>query len=76
LLLLFPGELLHPTYIFNLGIGGPRGPYTTRVFEKFPKYLLKILLGNFNPKVRRQDIFKPSIGNESLHEVRNDSGIG
>jgi hypothetical protein len=32
------------------------------VFEKFPKYHTKILLGNFNAKVGREDIFKPTIG--------------
>jgi exonuclease III len=38
-----------------------------RVFDKFPKYHMKILLGDFNVKVGREDIFKPTIGNESLH---------
>jgi hypothetical protein len=46
-----------------------------RVLDKFPKYLLKILLGDFNDKVRKEDIFKPTIGNESLHEIRNDNEI-
>jgi exonuclease III len=35
-----------------------------RVFNKFPKYHMKILLGDFNAKVGREDIFKPTIGNE------------
>jgi hypothetical protein len=34
-----------------------------RVFVKFPKYHMKILLGNFNAKVYKEDIFKPTIGN-------------
>jgi hypothetical protein len=46
-----------------------------RVFDKFPEYHMKILLGDFNAKVCREDIFKPTIGNESLHEISNDSGI-
>jgi hypothetical protein len=29
---------------------------------------MKTLLGDFNAKVGREDIFKPIIGNESLHE--------
>jgi hypothetical protein len=33
------------------------------IFNKFPKYYMKILSGNFNAKVRREDIFKPTIGN-------------
>jgi hypothetical protein len=38
-----------------------------RVFDQFPRYDLKILLGDFNAKVGREDIFKPTIGNESSH---------
>jgi hypothetical protein len=33
------------------------------VFDKFPKYHMKILLGDFNAKVGKGDIFKPTIGN-------------
>jgi hypothetical protein len=46
-----------------------------RVFDKFPKYYMKILLGNFNSKVGKEDIFKLTIGNESLHEISNDNGV-
>jgi hypothetical protein len=47
------------------------------VFDKFPKYLMKILLGDFIVKVGREDISKPTIGNESLHEIirSNDNGV-
>jgi hypothetical protein len=45
------------------------------VFNKLPKYHLKILLGGFSTKVNREDIFKPTIGNESLHEIINDNRI-
>jgi hypothetical protein len=45
------------------------------VFDKFPKYHMKILLGDFNAKIGREDIFKPTIGNESLHEISNNNGI-
>ncbi|PNF26439.1 hypothetical protein B7P43_G16450 [Cryptotermes secundus] len=45
------------------------------VFDKFPKYPMKILLGDFNAKVGREDIFKPTIVNESLHEISNDNGV-
>jgi exonuclease III len=44
-------------------------------FDKFPKYHLKILFGDLNDKVGREDIFKPIIENESLHEISNDNGI-
>jgi exonuclease III len=46
-----------------------------RVFDKFPKYHMKILLGDFNVKVDREDIFKPTIGNGSLQEISNDNGV-
>jgi hypothetical protein len=36
---------------------------------------MKILLGDFNTKVGREDIFKPTVGNESLHEISNDNGV-
>jgi hypothetical protein len=45
------------------------------VFDKFPKYHMKILLGDFNAKVGRKDTFKPTVGNESLHEINNDNGV-
>jgi hypothetical protein len=46
-----------------------------RVFDKFPKYHMHILLGDFNAKEGREDILKPTIGNESLDEINNDNGV-
>jgi hypothetical protein len=46
-----------------------------RVFDQFPRYDMKILLGDFNAKVGRENIFKPTIGNGSLHEINNDNGV-
>ena len=46
-----------------------------QVFDHFPKYDMKILLGDFNAKVGRENIFKPTIGNESLHQDSNDNGV-
>ena len=37
---------------------------------------MKILLGDFNAKVERDNISKPTIGNESLHQDSNDNGVG
>jgi hypothetical protein len=45
------------------------------IFDTFPKYHMAILLGDFNAKVGREDIFKPTIGNESLQEISNDNGV-
>jgi hypothetical protein len=36
---------------------------------------MKILLGDFNAKVGREDISKPTIGKESLHEISNDNRV-
>jgi exonuclease III len=46
-----------------------------RVFDKFPKCRMKILLGDFNAEASREDISKPTTGNESLHKTNNDNGI-
>jgi hypothetical protein len=46
-----------------------------RVCDQFPRYDTKILLGDFNEKVGREDIFKSTIGNESSHEISNDNGV-
>ena len=45
------------------------------VFDHFPKYDMKILLGDFNAKVGRENMFKLTIGNESLHQDSNDNGV-
>jgi hypothetical protein len=36
-----------------------------RVFHKYPKYHLKMLLGDFTAKVGKEDIFKPKTVNDS-----------
>jgi hypothetical protein len=36
---------------------------------------MKILFGDFNAQGGREDIFKPTTGNESLQEISNDNGI-
>jgi hypothetical protein len=40
------------------------------VFDQFPSYHMKILLGDYNAKVGREDIFKPIID-----EASNDNGV-
>jgi hypothetical protein len=45
------------------------------VFDQFLRYHMKILMGDLNAKVGGGDIFKPIIGNESLHEASNDNGV-
>ena len=43
-------------------------------FDHFPRYM-KVLLGDFNPKVGRENIFKTTFGNEGLHQDSNDNGV-
>jgi hypothetical protein len=33
------------------------------------------LLGHFKSKVGKENIFKPTTGNESLHKISNDNGV-
>jgi hypothetical protein len=35
---------------------------------------MKIFLGDISAKVGREDVYKPTTGNESLHEISNDNG--
>ena len=36
---------------------------------------MKILLGDFNANVETENIFKPTTGNDSLHQDTNDNGV-
>jgi exonuclease III len=45
------------------------------VFDQFPRYHMKILMGDVNAEVGREDIFKPTVGSESLHEASNDNRV-
>jgi hypothetical protein len=42
------------------------------VSDQFLKYHMKVVL-HLNVKVRREDIFEPTIGNDSLHGVSDDN---
>jgi hypothetical protein len=45
-----------------------------QVFDHGPKYHIKILL-DFHAKQGKENIFKPTVGNESQHLVRTDSEL-
>jgi hypothetical protein len=45
------------------------------VFHNFPKYHMKLMLGEFSIKVGKEDIFKQAIRNESIHEISNNYGV-
>ena len=46
-----------------------------QVFGHFRKYHVKFPLGDFNAKVGRENIFKPTTGNESIIQDSNDNGV-
>jgi len=46
-----------------------------QVCDNFPTYHMKIVLGDFNAQVGRENIFKPTIGNKSLPQDSNDNGV-
>jgi hypothetical protein len=46
-----------------------------QVFDQFPRYHMKTLLGYFDAKVGREDIFNLVIVNGSLHEANNDNRV-
>jgi hypothetical protein len=45
------------------------------VFDNFPTQRMNILLAEFNINICREDSVKPTIENESLHEISNDNGL-
>ena len=46
-----------------------------QVFDHFPKYHVKILLGDLNAKVGRENTFKPTVVTKVLHNDSNDNGV-
>jgi len=44
-------------------------------FDHFLKYHTKMLLGEFNTKVGRENTLKPTVGQDSLHQDSNDNGV-
>jgi len=45
-----------------------------RVWDVIPNSCVKIVLGDFNAKVGREEMYQPTIGRESLHDRSNDNG--
>ena len=45
------------------------------VYDGAPRRDIKIILGDFNAKVGREDYYRPTIGKYSLHETSNDNGL-
>jgi len=43
------------------------------VYDRLPTHSIKIFLGDFNAKVGRETMYRPTIGKDSLHENSNDN---
>jgi hypothetical protein len=44
------------------------------ILDTTPNSCIKILIGDFNAKIGKEDIYRPTIGPNSLHDVSNDNG--
>ncbi|KAE9522623.1 hypothetical protein AGLY_016986 [Aphis glycines] len=44
------------------------------LYDSLPADKPKIVIGDFNAKIGKETIYKPTIGSESLHEESNDNG--
>lgn len=45
-----------------------------REYDLAPAWDIKIILGDFNAKIGREMVYRPTIGPHSLHELSNDNG--
>jgi len=52
-----------------------RTVFMTNYSRIFIVFYMKIPFGDFNEILRRDDIFKLTIGNDSLHQNSNDNGV-
>jgi len=46
-----------------------------QMLDHIPTYHMKMLLGDINAKLRRENILKPTTGHESFHQDSNDNGV-
>jgi hypothetical protein len=46
-----------------------------QVFNHFPNYYMIIILGDCTEKLGREDIFRPTMGNERLYQDTNNNNV-
>lgn len=45
-----------------------------KTYGEYSKHDIKIVIGDTNAQVGREEFFRPVIGRESLHSTTNDNG--
>lgn len=46
----------------------------TNAYDECPAHDVKIVLGDFNAKVGKEEVYRPTIGKYSLHDTTNENG--
>lgn len=46
----------------------------TNAYDRCPAHDVKIVLGDFNAKVGKEEVYRPTIGKYSLHDITNENG--
>ncbi|XP_037037548.1 craniofacial development protein 2-like [Bradysia coprophila] len=61
----------------NESVEGDKDDYyeaLARAYDELPAHDIKIVIGDFNAKVGKEEVYRPTIGRYSLHENTNENG--
>lgn len=45
-----------------------------RAYDLAPRFDMKIVMGDFNSKIGKEDVYFPTTGKHSLHDITNNNG--